>query len=75
MMAAISSGLIIRFCFGVYEHHEFSNRSLFIKHRPTWKWYFYSPIGISDKSLEDLTEEQKREQLYFNEFVRNRGLK
>ena len=60
--------------FGVYVHDEFYNECLFIKHRPTWKWKFYSPFGMSDLTMEDLTEEEKKEQLLFYEFVRDQGL-
>ncbi len=61
------------FC-GVYVHDEFGEKRFFIKHRPTLKWIFYSPIGLTDKKIEDLSEKQKIEQKYFNEFVGNEGL-
>ncbi|SFT89924.1 hypothetical protein SAMN05216474_3036 [Lishizhenia tianjinensis] len=66
--------VLIRLFFGVYTHDEFGEKHLFIKHRPHWKWSFYSPIGMSDKKLENLDEERKYEQLMFNEFVREQGL-
>ncbi|WP_431244306.1 hypothetical protein ACQ9BO_08140 [Flavobacterium sp. P21] len=65
---------IIRCFCGVYQHDEFAETNLFIKRRPTWKWRFYSPIGMSDKKIEELSEEEKREQKYFNEFVLDQGL-
>jgi hypothetical protein len=46
----------------------------FFKHRPTWKWKFSSPQGMSDIKLEELSEEKQIEQKYFNEFVRDQGL-
>ncbi|KRT17106.1 hypothetical protein ASU31_05380 [Pedobacter ginsenosidimutans] len=64
--------IIFRFFCGVYVHDEFGDKELFIKHRPIWK--FYSPIGMSDIKFEDLSAEEKIEQKYFNEFVRERGL-
>ena len=59
---------------GIYIHDEFGEPHFFIKHRPIWKWRFYSPIGQSDLKFEDLTHEAQKEQLFFNEFIRNRGL-
>jgi hypothetical protein len=66
--------LVIRLFFGVYEHDEFAGNHLFLKHRPTWKWKFYSPQGMSDTKLEELTKEKQIEQKYFNEFIRDQGL-
>ena len=64
----------IRFYFDIYVHDEFGDISIFIKHRPIWKWKFYSPTGMSDLQITDLTEEKKEEQLLFNEFIRDQGL-
>jgi hypothetical protein len=66
--------LTIRLFCGVYIHDEFLERHFFIKHRPSWKWTFYSPLGMSDKKIEQLSEENQAEQKYFNEFVRDQGL-
>ncbi len=63
-----------RLWLGVYEHDEFPGEGgLFYKHRPTLKWQFYSPRGMSDLKLEEMTPEKRKEQLLFNEFVRDRG--
>lgn len=67
-------GVLIRLYCGIYVHDEFGDESLFIKYRPTWKWRFYSPIGMSDMKLKDLTPEKQMEQKYFDEFVHNQGL-
>jgi hypothetical protein len=67
---AVSIG--IRLFFGVYHHDEFAEKHLFIKHRPTWKRYFYSPIGMSDIKIEDLSIEEQLEENYFEEFIRRR---
>ncbi|MNF89356.1 hypothetical protein D3C87_1296570 [compost metagenome] len=64
----------IRLFCGIYIHDEFGERHFFIKHRPTWKWEFYSPLGMSDNKIEELSEENQIEQKYFNEFVRDQGL-
>lgn len=66
--------IIFRFFVGVYSHDEFGGTNLFIKHRPTWKWSFYSPIGMSDIEIKDLSTEEQKEQLLFNEFITNKGL-
>lgn len=65
----IFSFLLIRLFLGVYVHDEFAEKSLFIKHKPTWKWKFYSPRGMSDLRVEEMTEEQKIEQKYWDEFI------
>lgn len=61
------------FC-GIYIHDEFGERHFFIKHRPTWKWKLYSPLGMSDNKIEELSEENQIEQKYFNEYIKDRGL-
>ena len=62
-------GIFIRLFFGIYTNPEFHGNHIFIKHRPNWHWYFYSPVGLSDMTMEDLTDEQKIEQKYWDEFV------
>jgi len=66
--------LVIRLWTGAYYHDEFAENHFFIKHRPTWKWTFYSPIGMTDNQLNDLTEEQRVEQLLFEEYISSRGM-
>ena len=63
---------IVRFFCGVYVHDEFAETNFFIKHRPTWKWKFYSPQGMSDTKFEELTQEQQIEQKYWNDFIAGR---
>ncbi|MBF4467505.1 hypothetical protein [Flavobacterium sp. LC2016-12] len=69
-----ASVLITRIVCGVYIHDEFAERHFFIKYRPSWKWTFYSPLGMSDIKIEELSKEKQTEQKYFNEFVRDQGL-
>ena len=69
-----ASVLSIRLFCGVYNHDEFPESYFFIKHRPTLKWQFYSPQGMSDIKFEDLSKEKQIEQKYFNEFIKDRGL-
>lgn len=59
---------------GVYIHDEFGEKHFFIKHRPIWKWKFYSPLGQSDLKIEELTSDEQIEQKYFDEFVRDQNL-
>ena len=66
--------LSIRLFCGVYVHDEFAENHFFIKYRPVWKWEFYSPVGMSDRKSEELSREEKIEQKYFNEFIRDQGL-
>lgn len=66
--------LTIRLFCGIYIHDEFAEKHFFIKHRPTWKWEFYSPLGMSDNKIEDLSEENQIEQKNFNEYIKDRGL-
>lgn len=63
-----------RLFLGVYQHDEFGEDVLFIKHRQVWKWHFHSPIGMSDRTLEELPPAAQQEQCYFNEFVKGQGL-
>lgn len=66
--------IIARLFLGVYSHDEFGGTHLFIKHRSVWKWSFYSPTGMSDLQLEDLSPEKQYEERMFQEFVWEQGL-
>lgn len=66
--------VFIRLSTGAYVHDEFGGTHFFIKHRPIWKWRFYSPRGMSDLTLEEMGEERRREQLLFDEFVLEQGM-
>ena len=70
----IVAGIIIRLFAGIYIHDEFGETHYFIKHRPIWKWSFHSPVGQSDLKIEDLTKDDQKEQILFDEFIRERGL-
>jgi hypothetical protein len=74
IIVAIVLGLEARLWFGVYKHDEFAETHFFLKHRSTWKWSFYSPIGMSDLKPENLNEEERKEQLLFNEFISSKGM-
>lgn len=59
----------LKFCVGIFKHDEFGYNVVFIKHRPIWKTYFYSPRGMRDWELNDMPAEIKHEQVMFDEFV------
>ncbi len=61
--------ILIKFWIGVYQHDEFDEKGIFIKHRPIWKTYFYSPRGMSDLKLSDMNHKEREEQLLFDEFI------
>ena len=61
--------LVVRLFCGIYIHDEYKEQNLFIKHKPSWKWKFYSPSGMSELKFEEMTEEQKAEQKYWDEFI------
>lgn len=69
IIASLALIILIRLFSGIYEDDEFNTKYIFIKNNPTWKWYFYSPRGMSDLSLEQMTEEQRNEQVMFEKFV------
>jgi hypothetical protein len=58
----------ILFC-GISRDSEFYEPTIFVKHRPTTKIYFYTPIGESDMNLSDLSEGGKKEELLYREFI------
>ena len=64
-------GILIfaKFWIGVYKHDEFGGDNIFIKHRPIWKTFFYSPRGMSDLKLSEMSIENQNEQKLFDEFV------
>ncbi|WP_348811592.1 hypothetical protein [Flavobacterium maritimum] len=43
-----------------------------MKHRPTLKWKFYSPIGMSDMRIQELPKDKKFDEKNFEEFVRQK---
>ncbi|KIX22204.1 hypothetical protein SY27_05980 [Flavobacterium sp. 316] len=66
--------ILSKFWIGLYSHDEFGGKHLFIKHRPIWKTYFYSPQGMSDMKISEMSVDKRTEQILFNEFVYNQGL-
>ncbi len=54
---------------GFFRDEEFYESHIFFKYKPTFKVFFYSPIGESDVSMKELSKEQQKEQIAFEEFV------
>lgn len=69
---AFSLCITIRLFCGVFEHDEFGDDVYFIKYKPTWKWRFRSPQGMSDLKIDQMTPAQQEEQILFDEFVGGR---
>lgn len=61
--------IVLRLWIGIYTHDEFGDNYVFIKHRPIWKSYFFSPRGMSDLKLSEMSIEDQNEQKLFDEFV------
>ena len=58
---------------GVYEDREFPDVRIFVKHRPTLKFFFRAPVGESDLQLEDLSSADRAEEEAFHEFIEEEG--
>lgn len=69
ILSILVVSVLFRFFVGVYTHDEFAENHMFIKYRPTWHRHFYSPIGQSDSNTNELSNDEKIEQDYWNEFV------
>ena len=67
--------LILTWIFvGLYRDDEFYEPNLFTKYRPTFKVNFYSPIGQSDLTVNDLSADKQVEEIAFQEFVIKRHI-
>jgi len=61
--------ILSKFWIGIYTDDEFGGKQFFIKHRPIWKTFFYSPRGMSDLKLSEMSTKKRKEQLLFDEFI------
>jgi hypothetical protein len=71
LLILISILTLMKFWIDIYSHDEFAKNQVFIKHRPIWETHFYSPRGMSDLKLLEISEKGQREQILFNEFIVN----
>lgn len=62
-------GMLLLSCTGLAHDPEFSEATPFLKHRPSLRFQFRSPIGESDMRLENLDPERKAEEEAYREFV------
>lgn len=70
----ILSFVVIFVCYvwlssGIFSDREFNSLNFFYKHKLSTHFYFYSPIGESDKPMSLLTSDQQQAENYYNEFV------
>ncbi len=54
---------------GIVKDPEFAEYSLRWKSKPTFKLYFYSPLGMSDKVIEDLSPELQAEEKDYLHYI------
>ena len=47
--------IILKLFGGIYEDDEFEEKYFFIKNKPSFKTYFYSPRGMSDMTIEQMS--------------------
>ena len=59
---------------GLFRDNEFCELDIFTKHRPTFKINFYSPTGMSDLTVNDLTADKQVEEIAYEEFVDKRNI-
>ncbi|TDO20937.1 hypothetical protein [Pedobacter duraquae] len=64
--------LVGRLYTGIYKDDEFDDSYFFIKNAPAWKWHFYSPRGMSDLKLIDMTVAQQNEQIMYDRYIPNK---
>ena len=54
---------------GLFRDDEFYELTLFTKYKPTFKVIFFSPIGMQDLSLNDLSAKNQLDEIAFDEFI------
>lgn len=62
-------GLLLSFI-GVKNHPSEGHRMVIVKHKPSLKLEYYSPIGDSRKQLEELSPAEQKEELLYQEFIK-----
>lgn len=63
-------GTLLLSFIGVKNHPSQGHRMVIVKHKPSFKLEYYSPIGNSKKILEELSPEEQKEELLYREFVK-----
>jgi len=54
---------------GIYQDRECSFYYAFVKHRPSPKFFFYSPLGVSAAGIESLSPKLQEEERAYRDFV------
>ncbi len=71
LLLNIAAALFLISWIGIKYDLERDERMAMIKHRPSLDFIFYSPIGTSDKILEDLEPAQQQQELLYRAYVTN----
>jgi hypothetical protein len=58
---------------GIYEDREFCEGYFFLKHRPSFKLFFWAPAGESDMAAAGLPPCQAEEEKAYVEFIEHGG--
>ena len=75
VLAVLLSGTLLFGCLrlGLYQDREFNDYYIFVKHKASIHIYFHSPVGESDRRLDDLTESDREAEVLYREFVEEGG--
>lgn len=66
----IAIGSLLLAFIGVKNHPGENHRMIIVKHKPSLKLEFHSPLGDSKKLFEELTAEEQKEELLYREFIK-----
>ena len=70
--AVLLAGAALWLSCGVYTDREFDERHFFVKPRWSTRFYFYAPLGESDRDMRSLGEADRRAERDYQEFVEGR---
>jgi hypothetical protein len=54
---------------GIVKDPEFAEYGLRVKRHPSFKVYFYTPLGMSDKTIDDLPTELQAEEHAYRRYI------
>ena len=66
----IAVGCLLLSFIGVKNHPEENHRMIIVKHRPSLKLEFYSPLGGTNKLFEELSPKEQKEEELYREFIK-----
>lgn len=70
LLLNILVGLFLISMIGIKYHPEYNERTVIVKHRPSLDFVFYSPIGDTDKTLEDLSHKEQKQELLYRTYIK-----